>query len=256
MKTDFFKVILAVAAVSATSFGTAQAATINIVRDSSEQFQIANGMYHNTATYGYDIDGGEITAEFADGTTENLTWALDPRIWTEDGYTYGSLLSYAIGDNIEMELGAFGFEIATTSMLTSLTMNMAPGNAVFDTTFDFDGTGLSTVGSGFGTAFELYDGYEALEGVISTTYSGIVGVGGAAPVGDLFTTMTVDFSGLTAGGIMGNIDFNSDLDRIAVAGDLAPVPLPASLSFLLIGLGSLGASRAVSKRRARETVAA
>lgn len=256
MKTDFFKVILAVAAVSATSFGTAQAATINIVRDSSEQFETVHGMYENTATYGYDIDGGQVTAEFADGTTENLTWALDPRMWTEDGYTYGSLLGFAIGDNIEMELGAYGFEISTTSVLTSLTMNMAPGNAVFDTTFDFDGTGLSTVGSGYGTAFELYDGYEDLEGAITASYSGIVGVAGATPVGDLFTTMTVDFSGLAAGGIMGNIDFNSDLDRIAIAGDLAPVPLPASLSFLLIGLGSLGASRAVSKRRARETVAA
>lgn len=257
MKKEFFKSLVIAAALSASGFSAAHAATINIIRDGAEGFETFHGMHENTATYGYDIGGGEVTAEFADGTTQQFNWIADQRIWTEvDGSTYGSLLSFADGDNIHMELGAFGFEIETTSLLTSLSMNMAPGNAVFDTTFEFDWDGNSTVGSSYGTAFELYDGYEDLAGVITTTYSGIVSLAGDAPVGDLFTTMTVDFSGLEAGGILGNIDFNSDLDRIAVEGDLAPVPLPASLSFLLIGLGSLGASRVVAKRRSQDTVAA
>lgn len=258
MKKEIFKTFIAAAALSVSGFGAAQAATINIIRSDAEQFEITQGMHENTGTEGYHIDGGEVTAHFADGTTEQLVWVADPTIWTEpDGSTYGSPLSYVRGNNITMELGTFGFEIETTSLLTSLTLDMAPGNAVFDTTFDFDSSGYSTVGSGFGTAFELYDGYQGLEGAINATYSGIVGLAGATPVGDLFTTLTVDFSGLALGGIMGNIDFNSDLDRIAVAGDLVPtVPLSASMSFLLLGLGSLGASRIAAKRRPRNSVAA
>jgi hypothetical protein len=241
-----------------SSFSAAEAVTINIVRSDLEGIESVHGMHENTATYGYDIAGAQVTATFDDGTVENITWVSDPRIWTEpDGTTYGSPLGFAYGENLNISLGTYGFEMTTTSLLTSLSFDMAPANAVFDTTFAFDSSGSSTVGSGYGEAFYLYAGYEDLEGTINASYSGIVNLADDAPVGDLFTTMTVDFSMLALGGILGNLDFISDLDRMHADGDLLPaVPLSASMSFLLLGLGSLGASRFAKKRRTQVSATA
>lgn len=252
MSYRFLTACAAGAALYLSSFSAIHAATINIVRSDAQQFESVGGIRDNTATDGHDIDGAVITAYYADGTSEQITWVGDPSTWTNpDGSTYGSTEGSASGDNINLFMSWDGFEMTTTSVLTSLSIDMAPANTVFDTTYDFDHTGYSTVGSGFGYEFELYDGYEALEGAITATYSGIVNLAGAAAVGDLFTTMTVDFSQLAGGGILGALDFRSDLDVMRYEGDLlSPVPLPMSLSFLLLGLGGLGLTRRVSKRRA------
>lgn len=230
-----------------------QAATINIVRDDVERFETVHGLQDNTATYGSDIAGAVITAHYTDGSSEQITWEADPSVWTNpDGSTYGSISGWATGSDVDLSMSWDGFEMMTSSRLASLSIDMAPANAVFDTTyiFDYDPNGGSTQGSSFGFPFSLYDGYEDLEGAITATYSGIVNMNGLAAAGDLFTTMTLDFSMLHLGGVLGDLNFRSDLDVMRNEGDLlSPVPLPMSLSFLLLGLGGLGLTRRVSKRR-------
>lgn len=250
MQHRFFAACAAAYAVYLSSFGAVQAATVNIVRDDAVRFETVHGLRTNTAADGNDIDGAQITALYADGSSEQITWEGDPSIWTNpDGSTYGSTDGWARGDDVDMFMSWDGFEMSTTRLLTSLTIDMAPANAVFDTTFDFDHSGLSTVGSGHGYAFYLYDGYEALAGSITAQYSGIVNLVGEQAVGDLFTKMTVDFSGLEHGGIQGNLDFRSDIDMMRFEADLiSPVPLSSSMSFLLLGLGGLGISRRAKKR--------
>ena len=54
------------------------------------------------------------------------------------------------------------------------------------------------------------------------TYSGIVNRAGSPAVGDLYTTMVVDFSKLPGGGLLGDLRWNSDIDTMRDAGDLVP----------------------------------
>lgn len=223
--------------------GAAQAATINVMRIDGGPYETNYGLHSNTGAEGHDLDGAQLTAEFGPNASESLTWMADPSIYTEpDGHTYGSINGFAHGDDINVFMSWDGFEMTTTSLLTSLTINLAPGNAVFDTTgtFDDDPNGGSTLGSSYGFPFQLYDSFSSLPGSINVIYSGIVNVAGALPVGDLFTTMTLDFTGLQGGGLLGDLSFRSDIDAMRYYGDLSPVPLSPSMAFLLMGLLGLG----------------
>ncbi len=240
-------------AVFSLNFNAVEAATIDIVRSGAELIESTHGLRDDTGTDGTDLDGAMITATYADGTSEQITWEGDPRIFTDpDGSTYGSINGWARGADTDLFMSWDGFEMTTTSVLTSLSIDLAPASAVFDTTFIFDDNdpnGESTQGSSFGFPFELYSGYENLEGAITATYTGIVNLVGDAPVGDLFTTMSLDFSMLLGGGILGDLGFRSDIDVMRNEGDLSPVPLPTSLSFLLIALAGLGLTHLAGRRR-------
>lgn len=256
MKHTFLRTGAAAAALFVTSFGTAQATTIDIVRLSSDARESVHGIRDDTNTLGTDLNGTQITATYADGSSEVIVWHSNAQTITEEGgYTYTTIDGHANGANIDVMLTWDGFEVSTSSLLTSLSIDLLPTGAVFDTTYTFDSDAdgnpnpLSTQGSSFGFPFELYSQYADLEGSITATYSGIVNLLGAPAVGDLFTTMLVDFSNLATSGVLGNIAFRSDLDVMRYRDDLSPVPLPTSLSFLLLGLGGLGLSRRVSKRR-------
>ena len=249
MQSKCFKARLFISAFCLLFAGTAQAATINVLREANNPHQTAYGLHSNTGAEGHDLDGAQVTAEFGDSANETLTWTADPLIYSEpDGETYRSINGYANGDDINLFMSWDGFEMTTTSLLTSLTINLAPGNAVFDTTgtFDNDPNGGSTPGSSYGFGLHLYESFSNLPGSINVVYSGIVNVAGALAVGDLFTTMTIDFTGLQDGGILGDLSFRSDIDAMRYDNDLSPVPLSASMTFLLfglLGLGLLGAKR-------------
>ena len=55
--------------------------------------------------------------------------------------------------------------------------------------------------------------------------------------------MSVDFSGLWGGGLLGSMAFETDLDTLRVAGDLTPVPVPGGLPLLASGALLLGLAR-------------
>ncbi|OIQ32082.1 MAG: hypothetical protein BM562_06145 [Alphaproteobacteria bacterium MedPE-SWcel] len=180
--------------------------TIDIVRLVDDPQESDYGIRADTSSRGVDLDGATITATYADGSSETLTWeALDP-------YTTGG----ASGEDISMFYGYSWHELSTTKLLTSLEIDLAPANSVFDTTFasDDDPLGGSTPGSKNGYPFRVSSDYEDIGGSITAEYSGIVNLAGSPAAGDLYTTLTIDFSGLPGGGLLGDLDWNSDIDTM------------------------------------------
>lgn len=191
---------------------------IDIVKLDENPHETVNGIRADTTSRGVDLEGATITATYADGSTETLSWqALDP-------YTYGG----ASGEDITMSYGFEWHELSTTKLLTSLQINLQPANSVFDTNIDVDDypIGNSTPTSSNGYPFILAPEHEEVSGVVMVTYSGIVNIKGSPAVGDLYTTMTVDFSNLPTGGLLGSLRWGSDIDTIRDAGDLVPTSAP------------------------------
>lgn len=200
--------------------------SIDIVRLDENPHETVNGIRDDTASRGVDLEGATITATYTDGSTEILTWhALD-------SYTFGG----ATGTDIDMSFGFESHELSTTKLLASLQIDLQPASSVFDTTFDSSDypIGNSTPGSLNGFPFQLDPEYEGMSGDLTVTYSGIVNLKGSPAVGDLYTTMTVDFSKLSAGGLLGNLKWNSDIDTMRDAGDLVPTGAPCIVRGTLI----------------------
>lgn len=180
--------------------------TVDIVRLDEDPRETAFEVRANTSSRGVDLEGAQVTATYADGTTETLTWtAFDP-------FTNGG----ATGTNIDMSFGFSLHELSTTKLLTSLEIDLAPANSVFDTTFalDDDPLGGSTPSSKNGFPFEVGPEFEDLSGNITATYTGIVNLAGREAVGDLYTTIKIDFSELPDGGLLGDFAWNSDIDTL------------------------------------------
>lgn len=192
--------------------------TIDIVKLDENPHETVNGLRVDTVSRGVDLEGATIRATYADGTTETLTWqAFDP-------YTFGG----ANGEGISAQYGYDWHELSASKLLVSLEIDLQPSSSVFDVDLDYADypAGNSTPGSHNGFPFELDAEFGELSGNLTVTYSGIVNIRGADAIGDLYTTMTVDFSGLSAGGFLGELRWRSDIDTLEVPGDLLPPGAP------------------------------
>lgn len=249
-------------AAVASSAGMATATTVNIstatgtpyVSPTSVRLSEFTGEI-DTGSRGVDLNGAKVTATFVGGLTETLTWQnLDP-------YTTGGLT----GTNISMFMDYRGFDLETSDKLLKLTIDLSTsdsvsagsGRSVFDmstarkgepgntptTAFgiplNFEDQSYS-IDTFFGTALAPGETINAPGGFVSAIYSDIVSIAGSPAAGDIFSSLMIDFSGLTEGGFMGRTNFESDIDTLAA---IPPVPLPAGLPLLLAGLGGLALIR-------------
>jgi len=192
----------------------------------------------STSTNGNDLAGARVTASYGDGSSEVMTWAA------LNAYTLGGVS----GSGVDIEMRWQGFEVSASRLMTGLLFEVDLGNAVFDMDWA-NNTAADTPTTGRGVPFEfLNDSDAALSGTVTASYSGAINIAGAEAVGDIYTDMFVDFSQLSGGGLLGDVFFRSDMDSLAVAGDLTPVdisavPLPATLPLMLVGLGGIGLMR-------------
>lgn len=246
-----YKSTMLAAAVMLSGMSSAHAASVTINTEPGITMETEFGFRSDTGTRGVDLAGAQITATFDDGTSETVTWMAF------DDFTFGG----ANGDRWSLFQGGDATTniIVDGRLMTSLTMDLSTsqsntlssdavpvpvsqGASLFDILPEEDG---STDGSAFGFPFAFT--FNAPDGDVDVTYSGAVNLVGAPAVGDLYTTMHIDFTGLDLGGFTGNSNFWSDQDTLLVAGDLtptvAPVPLPAGLPLLVLGLGALGIAR-------------
>ncbi|MFC6639873.1 CARDB domain-containing protein [Sulfitobacter sediminilitoris] len=190
--------------------------SVNVQRVDGTSYVSPNGMREGTTiSRGVDMAGAIVTATYTDGTSETLTWqALDP-------YTFGG----ATGTEIDMSFGFESHQLTTTKRLASFEIDLQPSASVWDTTAadeTQDPLAASTPGTSYGFPFEFVSGEGPLAGTVGVTYSDIVNLDGRPADGDLYATMLVDFTGLDGGGLLGTVEWNSDMDPLSVAGDLVP----------------------------------
>jgi hypothetical protein len=226
-------------ALNVGTIRTAEAAVVNSIVS-------VDGVPHQTTaidtfvTTGNDMGGMEVTAFFADGSSQLATWA-------GLGGTSGSAVG--TGWSLEVHGDTFGAIWILTNDVDGLTMTglriyAAPGDTMFDRTLDFSGDEFGTPGSARGWDFDAVAGPDGL--LIDVTYSDIVNLTGDAPFGDLYATMTLALSGLRPGEIL---EFIADTDNALVSGDIRPRPVPEPAAIALIGIGLLGLGLAVHRRR-------
>lgn len=233
------------------------AASVSINTETGMAMETKFGIRGDTGTRGNDLAGARVSATFADGKTEMAIWEVFNPFAT--GGVNGDRWSFFQDDlgNVSVvtdgrTMTAFTIDASTSMSFTPGTMDdpeVRNGASLYDISVadDFRGEPGSTPGSGMGHPFRITDD-STPGGSVAVTYSGAVNLVGMPAAGDLFTTMTVDLTGLTGGGIIGTIVYTSDQDTLEVEGDLrlagpAPVPLPAGLPLLLAGLGGLAAAR-------------
>ncbi|WP_424964500.1 VPLPA-CTERM sorting domain-containing protein [Dinoroseobacter sp. S375] len=190
------------------------------------------------ATTGGDMDGMLVTGTFAGGASETLTF-------NGTGGTAGSTGagSFSVALNGNSFTSSWSVNVSS-GLLTSLQLQGAPGDTIFDVATSL--AGGSTENSENGRTFEETSN---LSGAIVATYSNNVALTGDAPVGDLYESLFIDLSGLAGGGLSSTqtLAFRADTDNAAAGSSVVPaIPLPASFPLILAGLGALGLTR---KRR-------
>lgn len=184
-------------------------------------------------TDGADMAGMTVTVNFVGGS-ETVQWAATGASSGAATGASGWSIS-ASGDTFNTNAWSADFG---NLQVTSFVLDGTTGLTLFDRNFDpLPGTPGSADGRDFVSTLLNDDD-------VLATYSNVVGIGAAPPVGDIFHILTVSFAEVENGTISGAFDFTQDTDN-----DIRiQIPEPAMLP--LFGLGLAGIAIISRKRSA------
>lgn len=196
-----------------------------------------------------------VTAGFTGGLTETLTWGAIPDPCGGSCPGYRGVIGasgWSLIASGGMSAALWQYKQNGAAEITSLTLS--GGNLAFDrgssTPAAYTFSGLGTAGSSGGFGFQVDttqafgDGFADDPAGWDVTLANAVALNGAAPVGDLFKTLTIN-----TGGFTGNFNFNMDVDSFVAAptgpgggGDPDPDPIstPEPASAILLGGALMG----------------
>lgn len=230
-------------AVALLAQGLAQAGTITY--DPGTPYNVTPAM-EDYSTLGADM-AGMLVSVVQGGVTSQFTWAALPDDFggmTRGGNVLTDLVDYdyfifADGDTWCPILTCRHWTVKNGRFkenITQITFHGAPGGVVFDLNTN---PSLGTPGSGLGTTFELTISTQpGLD--INAVYRNRVSVGGNPVVGDLWTDLELNFTGVGLDDA-DTVRFQADTDRIPAFATMGPViPEPQTWALLLGGLAFLG----------------
>ena len=177
------------------------------------------------------MDGMEVTAFFVGGGSETVLWAD-----TSAGAGAASGTGWLLSESGDTYGGLWTLLNNTGGGIASIFIDAGAGDSVYDV-----GTLNSTDGSASGWTFQVVAGGGGLD--IEATYSDVVSLTGDAPVGDLWRNLEIAFTNAGGLGTGHSLTYITDTDNLEFAGDINPVPEPASVTLLVLGLAGLAARR-------------
>ncbi|XHX78063.1 MAG: PTPA-CTERM sorting domain-containing protein [Stenomitos frigidus ULC029] len=185
-------------------------------------------------TFGNQMAGMKVTADFLAGGSETLTWAATgPGAGGVSGSGWSLLQS---GDTFS---SPWTFAADSGKAIRSLLINAIPGNTVFD-----NGSNPSTPGSFNGTSFTVQTGTAPT----SFGYSVPIDIS----LGDLFGSLSLNY----ATGFTGSMTFLADTDSGTTNDPVKPsnnIPTPALLPGLIgLGFGVLRKRKAEAAKQTSE----
>ena len=249
MHTRFF---LAVAATVLGLGGAAHGVSVRVITNDADGF--TTDSFASDATSGAQMTGIEVTGTTSAGTSTGT--------WAATGFNSGGMsgTGFALSQSGLTGQNPWTLTVNDGYQMTGLMLDGLPGTTVFD----IDDFFTRTPGTSYGREFEPLGAFDGLSGRVIATYSGIVSLTGASPQDDVFTRLTLDFTGLTGGSLgAGSWMFYQDTDTPSLNSPILPinpgtppvnpgppvsaVPLPAPALLLIAGI--LGTGTALRKRR-------
>jgi hypothetical protein len=234
------KMIRKALAISALALATSHASAALVLTSDSSSVQ--NALSVTDLLLGSGMGGLQVTVTTVAGVSSTAIWAPTTGLGGAASSSGLGGWSLSATGNTFAALWNFAFS-GTAGPLRSIELSGIGANIAFDRSQPSPGTAGSAQGRDFTVDLDN-DGF-ADDPDWVVTYSTAIGLLGAAPLGDIFGVLTIDFG---SDGFSGqSFAFLQDTDTFVPAGE--PIPEPGPLTLIATALTAAGLVRLQRNRK-------